>query len=239
MTQISRPFQIVLAAFALFVAVWFVALRAHNSSTSGGAGSSASGSSAPASRPATSAAAKAKSGAPSTVHTRSSTVTVKHSAAASAGHTTAVHTTTVKRSVSTASAGHTTAVHTTTVVKHTSAPKPAPTTKRAAGTPSMQVAVEHQLQQGKTVLILFWNPKGADDVAVHKELPAVQHALGGKVAVHYASAGQVGEYGTITHTVQVTQTPTLLIVNPHGQTTVLTGLTDAFSIEQSVSEARS
>ena len=34
MTQISRPFQIVLVAFALFVAVWFVALRAHSSSSS-------------------------------------------------------------------------------------------------------------------------------------------------------------------------------------------------------------
>ena len=40
------------------------------------------------------------------------------------------------------------------------------------------------------------------------------------------------------HAVQVTQTPTLLIVNPHGQTTVLTGLTDAFAIEQTVAEAR-
>ncbi len=67
--------------------------------------------------------------------------------------------------------------------------------------------------------------------------PAVQHALGSKVAVHYASAGQVGAFGTITHAVQVTQTPTLLIVNPHGQTTVLTGLTEAFAIQQAVTES--
>jgi hypothetical protein len=123
------------------------------------------------------------------------------------------------------------------VIQRTSAAKSASTTKPATAAPTMQVAVEHQLQQGKTVLILFWNPRGSDDVAVHKELPVVQHALGGKIAVHYASAGQVGAYGTITHAVQVTQTPTLLIVNPHGQTTVLTGLTDAFSIEQTVGEA--
>ena len=120
-----------------------------------------------------------------------------------------------------------------------SAAKPAPAAaKHVATTPSMQLAVEHQLQQGKTVLILFWNPHGSDDVAVHRELPAVQRALGGKVAVHYASAGQVGAYGTITHAVQVTQTPTLLIVNPHGQTAILTGLADAFSIDQAVAEVR-
>ena len=52
----------------------------------------------------------------------------------------------------------------------------------------MQATVEHQLQQGKTVLILFWNPSGADDVAVHREIPVVQHALGAKIAVNYASA---------------------------------------------------
>ncbi len=248
MTQISRPFQIVLVAFALFVAVWFLALRAHNAGTSGGAGSSASGSSAPASRPASASAAKAKSGASSPVHARSSTVAVKHSVTTASGHVTAAHTTTttttVKHSPASASAGHATAVHSTStsvvvVVKHGPAAKPAPPTKPATtGTPSMQVAVEHELQQHKTVLILFWNPRGADDVAVHKELPAVQHALGGKVAVHYASASQVGAYGTITHAVQVTQTPTLLIVNPHGQTTTITGLTDAFSIEQFVAESR-
>ena len=71
MTQISRPFQIVLAAFALFLAVWFVALRAHNSSTAGGSGSgsSASSASAPASHPAPSGAAEAKvAAAPTRLH---------------------------------------------------------------------------------------------------------------------------------------------------------------------------
>jgi uncharacterized membrane protein len=123
---------------------------------------------------------------------------------------------------------------TTPVHAHTSPPA----AKHAATAPSAQVKVEHELQQGKTVLILFWNRHGSDDVAVHTALPAVQHALGGRVAVHYASAGQVSAFGTITHAIQVTQTPTLLIVNRHGQTTVLTGLTDAFAIRQAVSESR-
>ncbi len=265
MTQISRPFQIALAALALFVAVWFVALRAHNSSTGGGSGSS--GSSAPASQPATSPSAEAKSAAAPTpiyhgpapgvegltrainkahgavaqsqsdaksfehANAESSSSSVAGSTAAGSTARTTTTAVTVKHSVSTAS-GHTTVTH-TTVVKHTpSAAKP------ATGAPSMQVAVEHELQQHKTVLILFWNPRGADDVAVHKELPAVQHSFGAKVVVHYASASQVGAYGTITNAVQITQTPTLLIVNSHGQTTVITGLTDAFSIEQSISEAR-
>ncbi len=104
--------------------------------------------------------------------------------------------------------------------------------------PSMQAAVESELHQGKTVLILFWNPHGSDDVAVHQQLQATARSLRGQVAVHEASASQVGSFGSVTRAVQVYQTPTLLIVNAHGQTTTITGLTDAFSIEQAVSEAR-
>lgn len=47
MTQISRPFQIALAAMALLVAVWFIALRGH-SSGSESSGSAASSSAQPA-----------------------------------------------------------------------------------------------------------------------------------------------------------------------------------------------
>ncbi len=254
MTQISRPFQIVLVAFALFVAVWFVALQGHSSSSS-----STPVASTPAPAPASTPSANP---APGSTHIEGMTRAVAHAreavAASQRASDKAANSSaeapsqgaSVTSSSTTVVTKHGTAHTSTTVVtKHAaagaSAPvvtkhvvTPAPHKVAAGGIPAQQAAVESELKQGKVVLVLFWNPKGADDVAVHNELPAVQHALGGKVAVHYASAGQVGDYGTITHAVQVTQTPTLLIVNPHGQTTVLTGLTDSFSIEQSVSEAR-
>ena len=102
----------------------------------------------------------------------------------------------------------------------------------------MQRTVEGELKGGKLVAILFWNPKGADDAAVRRELEAVGRALGGKLVVHQASASQVGSFGSITRAVQIYQTPTILIINKHGQATVLTGLTDAFSLEQAIEEAR-
>jgi hypothetical protein len=230
MTQLSRPFQVVLVAFALFVAVWFVALRGHAPDSSGASGSGAPSS--PASSPTTKPA---------------STVTVKRSVSTSVHRPEVVHTTIVVRHPHAARPVRSgvkpvrapAKPATATVRPSARVVKPAgATVKSATGAPSMQATVEHELAQGKTVLILFWNSQGFDDVAVHKELPTVQHALGRTVAVHYASASQVGAYGTITHAVQITQTPTLLIVNQHGQTTVLTGLTDAFSIEQAVGEAR-
>ena len=59
-----------------------------------------------------------------------------------------------------------------------------------------------------------------------------------RVAVQEAPASQVASFGSITRTVRVTGTPTLLIINKHGRTTTLTGLTDAYSIDQAIDEAR-
>lgn len=246
MTQISRPFQVVLAVFAVFVVVWFAALRNHALSTGAGAGSSPAVVKPvkPVAKPAVRATSTSSTAVTHTksVHTQSGRTTTVVRAS---GHTTSVRT----------GDGHATTVHTTVhraVVVHTPAHTSTSTTSRSSAAAKAQPAhaksapakalspeaqVQAQLKAGKTVLILFWNPHGAEDAAVHGELPAVQRKLGGKIAVHYATAGQVGEYGTVTHSVQVNQTPTLVIVNPRGQATVLTGLTDAFAIEQAIGES--
>jgi hypothetical protein len=241
MAQLSRPYQIALAATVFLALIWFVALRPHSTSSS-----STPVASAPVSTPAP-AAAKAKAPA-GTTHIEGMTRAVTHareavaasqraadkSASASAEapsqgtkHAAVPAGTVTKSSVTVTRSKHGVPNRTVTVTK---------TTAHAA--PAQQVAVEKQLKQGKVVLVLFWNPKGSDDVAVHKELQAVEKKLGGKVAVHYALAKQVGSYGSITKAIQVYQTPTILLVNGKGLTTTLTGFTDAFSIEQTISEAR-
>src|SRR5665213_2942253 len=124
-----------------------------------------------------------------------------------------------------------------------------------------QAAVESELKHGEVAVVLFWNPRGADDDAVHTELEVLLAAhheirsvghvklvqkllkivgleLDRKIAVHYASAAQVSSFGSFTKTVQVYGTPTMLIINRHGAISTLTGLTDAFSIEQTIDEAR-
>jgi hypothetical protein len=252
MTQISRPFQIALVTLVLFVLVWFAALHRRTSASGGGSGSSPAASSAPA-KPSAAAQAKAAAapthiyhGAAPGVGGLTRAIDKAHGAVAQSQHE-AHRVETSEPSASSAAAAQ--ASHARAPVTHAPAHPAAVTPTHVHVTPpvvkhplatkaSMQAAVEHELQQGKTVLILFWNRQGSDDTAVHNALPAVQHALGGKVAIHDATAGQVGAFGTITHAVQVTQTPTLLIVNPHGQTTVLTGLNDAFAIQQAVAESR-
>jgi hypothetical protein len=150
------------------------------------------------------------------------------------------------------------AVAPTNAVTPTTAKSPVTAPNRI---PARQALVETQLKQGAVVAILFWNPKSAVDVAVQRELQlllAVHHGLRkdsknpvisrlvkatgveltSKIAVNEARASQVALFGSITRAVQVYQTPTILIVNEKGQTTTLTGLNDAFSIEQAIDEAR-
>ncbi|HLM85929.1 MAG TPA: hypothetical protein VK272_07050 [Solirubrobacteraceae bacterium] len=138
-----------------------------------------------------------------------------------------------------------------------------PTTSKSdtAGKPAKQALVERALKEGKIAVILFWNPEGTDDVAVNGELrllEAVHHLirpvanepkvhkalersgmeLQKSFAAFQASANEVSAFGSITRDVQISATPTIVVVNRHGRASVLTGLQDAFSIEQAIDEAR-
>jgi hypothetical protein len=280
MAQLSRPYQIALAATVLLALVWFVALRGHSASSS-----STPVASTPVSAPAPAAAAKAKAPA-GTTHIEGMTRAVTHaheavaasqqaadkSAASSAeapshGASVTSSSTTVvtkhgaTKASTTAVTKHSAAGTSTTVVTKHVVHTPAPH-KAAAGTiPAQQVAVERELKRGEVAVVLFWNKKGADDIAVHEELQillAAHHEvavhpnkaqvrklrlatgleLEKKIAVHYATAAQVTSFGSFTKTVQVYGTPTILIINRHGAVTTMNGLTDAFAIEQTIDEAR-
>jgi hypothetical protein len=276
MAQLSRPFQIALGAVVLFAVVWFVALNGHGSSSG-----STPVVSTPAPTPPSTPSAKP---APGSTHIEGMTRAVAHAREAvaasqraadksanssaeapSQGASTTSSSTTVKHGAAGSS--------TTVVTKHAAAGgasatvatkhvvTPAPHKVAAGAIPAQQAAVESELKRGEVAVILFWNKKGADDVAVHRELEllkALHHVLGAHakqptiarilkvselefskpIAVHYATAAQVTSFGSITHGVQVYSTPTILIVNKLGQTTTLTGLQDYYSIEQTIDEAR-
>jgi hypothetical protein len=276
MAQLSRPFQIALGAVVLFAVVWFVALNGHGSSSG-----STPVASTPAPTPPSTPSAKP---APGSTHIEGMTRAVAHAREAVAASQRAADksanssaeapsqgasTTSLSTTVKHGAAGSSTTVVTkhaaaggasaTVATKHVVTPAPH---KVAAGAiPAQQAAVESELKRGEVAVILFWNKKGADDVAVHRELEllkALHHVLGAHakqptiarilkvselefskpIAVHYATAAQVTSFGSITHGVQVYSTPTILIVNKLGQTTTLTGLQDYYSIEQTIDEAR-
>jgi hypothetical protein len=112
------------------------------------------------------------------------------------------------------------------------------TVKHSSSKSAQQVAVEHELARGKTVLLFFWTPSSSVDQQDALQTLALVARSKGTVTLHLALANQVGEFGTITEVVHVYQTPTILIVNKHGVVSTLTGLTDLFALEQAVKEAQ-
>jgi hypothetical protein len=294
MAHLSRPFQIVLVVFVLFVgayAAWFLVLRGPTPSTPTPVATSPT----PAPRihtlktpesgkvyhgaapglegltrdvaKAHGAVAAAQASGEHELSKAASPAPGAPSTATSRAATTPAPATHASTSSSSAAASVAKPVQHSTAKSTTSTPAPSRSKAAEAQSgpdrvPARQALVERALKEDKIAVILFWNPKGADDVAdqaelklleaVHHLIPALarrvpavraelKHSgleLEKKFAAFEARADQVTSFGTITRGVQVYETPTLLVVNPHGQVTTITGLTDAFAIEQAIDEAR-
>jgi hypothetical protein len=286
-TQISRPFQIALAAVAVLLVIWVVALRGH----SAGSGSSSS-TPAAASTPAPaagSASASSGSGAAQNAPgggTPASSGRIYHgSAPGVAGLTRAIAKArgAVKLSeqnaqqlqresgqassagASSAAAGaassaaapsHSAAPGSSASTPSTASPSkpagakpatPAPgVAPKPANTLAKQSLVESELKAGRTVIVLFSSSNGAVDTVVRGQLALLQAFLKSTatlpqnrdIAVHFASPREVGAYGTVTRSLQILQTPTILVIAPGGRTKTLTGLVDAYAIRQAIKEAR-
>jgi hypothetical protein len=234
----------------LFVAVWFVALRGHSSSGSSTESSAPAVSSASSSSPSSSAAsANASTSSAGTPGSGSKAAQHKahHAAAPAAGglkHAIVKAQGAVKQSEHKASATHTAkapprpatapkSASTKSAKPHVAAPA-----RASVGSANTQKSVEAELKRGSVVALLFWNPKGTVDGVVRHELQAVSHSSHGAVAVHVARANEIGSFGSFTRAVQVFSTPTILLINTKGKTSSLTGLTDAFGIEQAVREVK-
>jgi hypothetical protein len=251
MAQISRPFQIALVAVGLLAAVWLFALHGRSASTTESSGS------APASTPATTSGAAAQekaAAAPTTVYKGAApgvagltgAVAKAHGAVAtSQQNAKELESKSAQASTTGGSAATSTAAApTATKAAAPAAPAHAPTThtsttvvKVTTGAPAGQKMVESDLAKGDVVVLLFWTPAGSADQSVHREVRTLATSQG-KVAVHEASAGQVTYFGSITRGVQVNGTPTVLVINKHGRTIVLTGLQDAYAVRQAIAEAR-
>lgn len=255
MTHISRPFQIALAVLVLFIAVWFLALRGHSGE------SSSSSSSAPTSASSSPSSQSSASQSASGGGTPASKGGVYHGAAPGVeGLSRAIQkargavaqsqqnakqqgsqqgsSDAQKQNAQTQTSQSHSAKQTQAQQKQSQQAQNSQQSKAASGVPAMQAVVEGELKHGKVVAVLFWNPKGAVDATVRRELRAAGRAEHGKLAVHVARSNQVGSFGSFTHTVQVYSTPTILLINAKGTTSSLTGLTDSFSIGQAIKELK-
>jgi hypothetical protein len=260
MAQLSRPYQIALGAMVMLALVWMVALRGHASNPSEPVPTS------PSSRTqAPSAVAEAKAAAAPTpvyhgaapgVEGLTRAIAKAHGAVATSQQNAqqlqrkSGEASGESQASTAAPAGAAAAkgASGSTAAQRSAAAAPARRTARThghagssplnGGRSAAQVAVEREIAHGKTVMLVFWNPKSTVDVDVQTQARALASRSKGTVTLHVARAGQVGMFGSITEVAHVYQTPTILIVNRHGLVSTLTGLTDVFALEQAVREAR-
>jgi hypothetical protein len=130
--------------------------------------------------------------------------------------------------------------------RHSSAPAPAAKhvtvaraskPARAAASRSQVSELERAVTQHKVVGLLFYNPSASDDAAVKTELATAKTTRGVvKLAV---PVSEVSSFMMITNTIPVTSTPTLIVIDRHGNASTINGFADRFEIAQRLDAALS
>ncbi len=113
------------------------------------------------------------------------------------------------------------------------APAKAKVTRKLSGAPAVVADVE----AGRTVVLLFWDGKAAEDQAVRRAVADVDRR-GGKVRVHVANLKHLSRYGAITRSVPVTSSPTVLVIGKGGKAEAIRGLTVTGEIDDTVAGVR-
>jgi hypothetical protein len=117
-----------------------------------------------------------------------------------------------------------------------SATKAKPVVKHTVTPQQRQSTIKTALNKHRVVAILFFNPAAADDRAVKHELDAIP-ARGGKVVKLAVPLSELSRYPVITNQVQVTESPTLVLIDGQHKADMLTGFLDQLELSQRVSDA--
>jgi hypothetical protein len=98
--------------------------------------------------------------------------------------------------------------------------------------------VEAAVHAHKALALLFYNPLGADDQAVKKELASVPTHKG-QVVKLAIPLDEAANFTAVTQQVPVNLSPTLVLISRAGGATEIVGYSDSFEIKQRVDSALS
>ncbi len=107
---------------------------------------------------------------------------------------------------------------------------------RAAVKAGMPTRIVKAIEKQKIIVLLFWNPKAADDRAVRKEMRQAD-AYRKKTVFATAKISDIARYGQITRGVDLKQSPTVVVVDRKLNAEALVGYQDRTAIEQAISDA--
>ena len=115
-------------------------------------------------------------------------------------------------------------------------PTAQPAAKGAAARKGLPRPVQKAIDDKRVLVLLFWNPKSADDRAV-KRAVAKADRWSGDVFVRTADVKSVSRYGKITRGAAVGQSPTVVVVDRNRKAENLVGYVDTRSVDQAVLDA--
>jgi len=218
--QLSRPYQVALAAVALLAVAWMLVLKPKDDVVESAA---------------TPAPAAASAAAPGVTGLDSAVSKAQGAVAASQGSADATTAATEAVGAPASSVPAATGAAATAAETPTGTASSAATTAKApSGDPSAPILAS--LAKGDVAVLLFYERAGSDDRAVRRavrELP--RHH--GRVRVFSAPIADVGRYEAITRGVSVLAAPTVLVIGSDRQAHAITGFTDVDEIDQLVGDA--
>jgi len=223
MSQISPPIRILLVCVVALLAAWMLFLRPKDD-----AGTPAAAIPSPAAKPVDAGGAKAESLAGKAVEKANELTAAQdkraEELAGGAGETAA-----------TPDASATATAPATASTTKTGAPARVelPSKQELAQVPA---AVRRAILDRQIVVLGVFSRKGIDDRLVRSELRDVDK-LHGRVFVHAVPVKRIARYGAITRGTDLSQTPSVVIVDFGLKATTLAGWVDAPTIDQAVVDA--
>ena len=113
---------------------------------------------------------------------------------------------------------------------------PAKLSKNEVAEGGLPKRVVNALGDRKVVVILFWQPRAAEDKAVRKAVAGIDRHHN-KVLAHATHIKRVASYQQITRGAEVEQSPTVVVIDRNRQVTSLVGYVDRQTIDQAVTDA--
>lgn len=214
MDQISPPIRILLVVAVLFGAVYVVALRPKPAEDS-----------APTPTPVTDTSGTAQDGAAGNTSTDlGAAVEAAEGAAKTSG----------ARNGAIESESGTSAPSTSAATSGEAAKSAAGTSSEPADPAIAELPAWLQDSLGeKVVAVLFWNADASDDRRTHAALKQA-YTAGGKVVTRSVPLDKVSAYGAIARGVDVSQSPTLMVIDRDKQATALVGYANLEAINQAI-----
>jgi hypothetical protein len=216
MGHVSRPLIGVLVATVLVFALWLVALKpsSNGNGSSGGLGQ--------------------YQGAINAAH---NAVKVANGAAVAQGGNLATPSAAPAQSgTAPAASGSATAATTAKPSNSPAQPPSAPAKAVTHARATRLTIVDSALRRHLVIAMLFYNPAAADDRAVDQELATVPRHRG-RVVKLAVPISEVSDFPVISNQLTITQSPTLVLVDPAAQATTIIGFADTFEIAQRVDDA--